>query len=273
MRLLQSARVGILARNSHFSVSELPRLAQLRVLRVREVDDLAAVLIQGTNLRWLDVAAAKGMVLSSSQQQAGMWSTNLQVLNLCLTGSEEDSLGYMQLIDRMCMPRLMTMTLRHWPSPELPRTVCQTYSLLCLDLTGSHRLKRLPQQLGDLVDLKWLTLTGCSTLPELPKSITDLLRLERFDLDECSSLEKLPESIGKLQSLEILDLSGCTSLLSLPDSLTQLQRLRALDLSDCTNINCLPTSLGDMQLKWFGNTGLLAAVPPDCMTKLRTSGK
>ncbi|WIA15260.1 hypothetical protein OEZ85_001932 [Tetradesmus obliquus] len=55
---LKAKCVGLMAPGASCSISNLPLLGQLRVLRVHRVDDLAAVLAQGTNLQWLEVAKA-----------------------------------------------------------------------------------------------------------------------------------------------------------------------------------------------------------------------
>jgi hypothetical protein len=267
-----------MATNASCTIAELPPLAQLRVLDVYTVDDLATVLAQATNLRWLSLAKADGMVRSSTHNvrhgPTATWSSKLQVITIgaCDELGEEKRSHLLQLICKMDVPQLRTLRLWNWPCAELPNTILQARALLRLDLTNSSSLLQLPQELGNLVNIRWLTLHGCSSLQELPDSTTDLRLLKWLDLKDCSSLKLLPNSLGKLQHLESVNLSNCRSLQALPDSITQCP-LRAVMIRGCSSIHCLPAGFDDLPLEYFSYTNLKADIPPEWIAHWRSLGK
>jgi hypothetical protein len=263
---------------------------------VRAVDDLAAVLTQGTNLQWLQVDEAVGMVRSASRDSltvghghAAVWSSKLQVLGIGAQSTrtvfhqlgEEECSHLVQLIGNMDAPQLRWLRLCRWPNVELPHTLFQATGLLHLAVPWSSRLTQLPQELGNLVNIRWLNLSGCSSLTGLPDTTTNLRRLKFLDLTKCINLELLPNSLGKLQHLEILNLSRCRSLQALPDSITQCP-LRAVTLSGCSNIRCLPAGFGQLPLQFFSYTMTLRLptytdlnvdVPPEWIDQWESTGK
>jgi hypothetical protein len=261
-------------------IGELPPLAKLQVLKVYSVEDLAAVLIKGTDLRWLEVAenSCKGYypcVAFPQQDVAGVGPSKLQVLSIEFDRpwtEGHDCPPYLHIMGNMSMPKLKWLKLTDWPCAELPATVIKAKSLLMLDLAGALVLKRLPRELGNLENLRCLNLSSCSGLLELPDSITDLRWLEYLSLSLCTSIKKLPASLGKLQRLVALNLSICADLQGLPESFTQLQQLQVLDISHCSSIRSLPASLGDLPLKIFDYTSSVE-IPPEWIMKWKNSGK
>lgn len=280
---LQAKCVGLMADGARCNIGELPPLDQLRVLRVYQVDDLAAVLAQGTNLRWLELAAAADlpprMVRPAWQHVPGdddaAWSSKLQVLTVadcrCLL-QDENCAKLLQLLHTMEAPELRWLRLWCWPTIELPPTYVQATHLLHLDLSFS-RLQQLPRELGNLVNLRWLDLSDCSSLTRLPHSTTNLRQLEWLELRECSSLTELPPLIGCLERMGTLSLSGCSSLQALPESISQLPRLEMFDLTGCSSISRLPADLGKLPLKYFEYSDLKVDIAPEWIEIWKSSGK
>lgn len=274
--------MGLSAVSASCSISELPSLGQLQVLKVHRVNDLAALLTQGTNLRWLEVAEAggtsPGMMHCTNRHArhelatAATWSSKLQVFSIddCLQLSEDA----LHNISSMGMSQLRWLRLRRWPCTELPHTVVRAPALLRLDLTASCSITQLPQELGNLVKLKWLILSGCSDLTELPHSTGNLQWLECLQMDGCSSLRGLPNSLGRLRSLTTLGLRDCCSLQALPDSVTQLLLLQSVNLYHCSSLRCLPAGFGDLALKYFDiGPSVMFKVPRKWIAKWVSSGK
>jgi Leucine-rich repeat (LRR) protein len=268
--LLQATCVGLIATHASCTITELPPLAQLRVLQVVGVDDLAAVLTQGTNLRWLQVGTAETCDPSPYVRHDHA-VTKLQVLKFWACHELGEDL--LQLICSMDAPQLRWLQLWFWPYAELPHTLFQAQALLHLDLSDSSSLEQLPRELGNLVNLRRLKLDGCSGLKDLPDSTTDLRRLIVLSLKKCSNLKLLPKSLGKMQCLEHLILPGCRSLQALPDSITQLQLLWDVDLSQCSSLCCLPAGFGNLPLQYFVCKDLKMDIPPDWLANWTSSGK
>ncbi|KAL5557105.1 hypothetical protein UlMin_039341, partial [Ulmus minor] len=88
---------------------------------------------------------------------------------------------------------------------ELPAGLCDIVSLKKLSITHCHKLSKLPEEIGNLVNLEVLRLRSCIDLIELPDSICKLYNLTFLDISDCFSLRKLPEDIGKLCSLKTLN--------------------------------------------------------------------
>ncbi|XP_062074452.1 putative disease resistance protein RGA3 isoform X1 [Humulus lupulus] len=91
-------------------------------------------------------------------------------------------------------------------------------------------LKRLPENIGDLIHLRYLEATN-NPLEKLPNTICNLCNLQTLRLESgCPSLLELPEGIGKLVNLRSLYLWGCSySFKGLPKGFSGLTSLRTLD--------------------------------------------
>ena len=95
--------------------------------------------------------------------------------------------------------------------------------LKLLNVKNCCRLRKLPEDIGELKSLETLALCG-TTIKHLPDSICMLKHLKYLDLGLCALLEKLPEDIGRLECLEQLDIRD-TSISHLPQSIFGLQGL------------------------------------------------
>ncbi|GLT25675.1 hypothetical protein SLA2020_007900 [Shorea laevis] len=97
--------------------------------------------------------------------------------------------------------------------------------LKILDLSGNHKLHRLPSSVSKLESLTTLLLEYCSSLKEVP-SLSNLGGLKKLDL--CgTSIEELPEGLCMLTNLKYLWLDGKLS--DIPDGLLRnLSKLQYL---------------------------------------------
>ena len=73
------------------------------------------------------------------------------------------------------------------------------FTALDLTITGHHRMKQLPKEVGQLIHLKYFSLRG-ATLVRFPRSIGRLLNLRILDL-ETSIILSIRCSIWKLHQL------------------------------------------------------------------------
>ncbi|KAK7381831.1 hypothetical protein VNO80_00379 [Phaseolus coccineus] len=96
------------------------------------------------------------------------------------------------------------------------------------------RVKKLWQEVPDLVNLKVLILHSSSNLKEL-LDFSKAPNLEVIDLRFCVGLTSVHPSVFSLKNLEKLDLDGCTSLTSLRSNI-HLDSLRYLSLYSCMEL-------------------------------------
>ncbi|KAL5557095.1 hypothetical protein UlMin_039331 [Ulmus minor] len=145
---------------------------------------------------------------------------------------------------------------------ELPAGLCDIISLKKLSITHCHKLSKLPEEIGKLVNLEVLRLRSCIDLTELPDSICNLCNLTFLDISDCFSLQKLPEDIGQLHRLRTLNTRSCSRFSELPSSIVDLEQLKEVicdeELKELWDL-CFPDSTGiklrlvkeDINLNWL----------------------
>ncbi|KAL8128300.1 hypothetical protein AgCh_015039 [Apium graveolens] len=114
-----------------------------------------------------------------------------------------------------------------------------------IDASGTV-IEKLPDSITQLKGLVTLKLTGCKKLRKLPQDIGNMQGLEYFDAGG-SAIEQLPDSFGGLVNLVELYLFYCKKLRNLPNSICKLKLLKGLHLCSCSNLEQLPEQLGKMQ--------------------------
>ena len=127
---------------------------------------------------------------------------------------------------------------------SLPEWVCTRTDPMTLDLTACDKLKSLPSEIGQLINLASLNLSSCEKLTSLPSEIGELINLVSLNLRCCEGLESLPSSFAQLINLVSLNLGGSyhksVQWTSLPSELGQLVNLASLDLTYCRELKSLP---------------------------------
>ncbi|QCE02407.1 internalin A [Vigna unguiculata] len=120
----------------------------------------------------------------------------------------------------------------HYPLESLPSNF-SAENLVELHLPYS-RLKKLWQEVPDLVNLRVLMLYSSSNIKELP-DFSKAPNLEVIDLRSCVGLTSVHPSIFSLKKLEILDLEDCRSLTSIRSNV-HMDSLRYLSLYKCMEL-------------------------------------
>ncbi|KAL5557098.1 hypothetical protein UlMin_039334 [Ulmus minor] len=141
---------------------------------------------------------------------------------------------------------------------------------LMLSITQCLKLSKLPEEIGNLVNLEVLRLRSCIDLIELPDSICKLYNPTFLDISDCFSLRKLAEDIGKLCSLKTLNTRSCSRFSELPSSIVDLEKLKEVicdeELKELWDL-CFPDSTGitlrlvreDINLNWLENLHSMAS--------------
>ncbi|AES69651.2 putative P-loop containing nucleoside triphosphate hydrolase, leucine-rich repeat domain, L [Medicago truncatula] len=93
--------------------------------------------------------------------------------------------------------------------------------------------------------LRVLSLSGYVNITKLPDSIGNLVQLRYLDIS-FSKIKSLPDTTCNLYNLQTLNLSSCWSLTELPVHIGNLVSLRHLDISR-TNINEFPVEIGGLE--------------------------
>ena len=122
------------------------------------------------------------------------------------------------------------------------------WSLKFLEVTYTHDLVSLPNDIGELKELTSLGLKNCD-LTSLPERFGELESLTELNMGSCYKLQSLPERFGELRSLTSLNLGLCSELTSLPEGFGELAALTTLDLCDCGSLTTLPERFGELDLK------------------------
>ncbi|KAL8128283.1 hypothetical protein AgCh_015022 [Apium graveolens] len=135
---------------------------------------------------------------------------------------------------------------------KLPDSITKLKGLITLELIGCKKLRKLPQDIGNmpdsfggLVNLVVLDLSFCKKLRNLPNSICKLKLLKQLYLGGCSNLEQLPEQLGKMQRLEWLNAAD-TAIEQVPDSIGLLGSLKWLNFRDCEKLKFVPESIWNL---------------------------
>ncbi|XP_031252290.1 receptor-like protein 33 isoform X2 [Pistacia vera] len=104
-------------------------------------------------------------------------------------------------------------------------------SLRLLDLSETSFSGKLPDTIGNLINLNVLDLSLTSFSGKLPDTIGNLIYLNVLDLSFTIFSGKLPDKIGNLGYLNVLDLSDSEFEGSIPKSLWNCMKIISLDLS------------------------------------------
>ncbi|XP_019084097.1 PREDICTED: disease resistance protein RPS6-like isoform X1 [Camelina sativa] len=185
--------------------SSIRHLHKLLVLEMSWCTKLEA-LPSGFNLKSLDRLDLGGC---SRLRRFPDISSNITWLNLNRTATEE-------FPSNLRLENLKTLHMKEIKSQKLWEGVQPLTCLTTIDLSGSEKLKEIPNLLL-ATNLEWMNLGGCSSLVELPSSsIENLNKLTYLSMENCTKLEVLPTDIN-LKSLECLNLSGCSELRFFPD--------------------------------------------------------
>ncbi|XP_017243416.1 disease resistance protein RPV1-like isoform X1 [Daucus carota subsp. sativus] len=113
------------------------------------------------------------------------------------------------------MQGLITFHARWSGIEQLPDSFGELINLVHLNLFWCKNLTALPDSICKLMFLKELNLGGSHKLKRLPEELGKMQSLERLYAG-CEEINELPDSIGELSSLQVLNLSACRNLRYLP---------------------------------------------------------
>ncbi|OJX13232.1 MAG: hypothetical protein BGO77_06075 [Caedibacter sp. 37-49] len=145
-----------------------------------------------------------------------------------------------------CFPNLTNLNLSgNLLNDRSVKDICRLTTLRCLNL--SHcKLKMLPDEFGDLINLTFLDMSGNDYEERrLPSAVCRLTRLKTLDARACG-FKSLHPQLGNLNALEYLDLSGNRSMSheihNFLSEVGELTRLKTLNLKNCS-LKKLPDEL------------------------------
>jgi Leucine-rich repeat (LRR) protein len=98
--------------------------------------------------------------------------------------------------------------------------------LRVLSLSKYYNISKLPDSIGNLVQLRYLDLSH-TEIKSLPDTLCNLYFLQSLLLSCCSKLTKLPEHIGKLINLRHLEIDS-TRIMEMPKQIVELKHLQTL---------------------------------------------
>ncbi|MED6121351.1 hypothetical protein PIB30_029338 [Stylosanthes scabra] len=126
----------------------------------------------------------------------------------------------------------------------LPTWLGQFQNLEHLDLTSNSFSGPIPFSIGNLTNLTDLHLEGNILNGSIPNSLVQLVNLQDLYLSSNHFSGVIPQHLGQLKNLEYLNLSSNHFSGEIPQSLGQLKHLQWLDLSSNNFSGFIPQSLG-----------------------------
>jgi len=197
----------------------------------------------------------KGETAAFESLLEGLQHSDIKRIDLCFGQAEQEGFDvHYQIFERL-LDALPTSTLAHLVI-TLPATVKtlppgrlkQFPHLHTLDLTNSHTLEALPDDLVECYALTTLELSHLQRLVELPKKVLDLPKLNSLNLTGCHLLRQLVGRGVSKSQIEVLYLTDCIGLTDLHEALgSNLVNLHTLHLRGCFNLHSLPTWVARME--------------------------
>ncbi|CAO2148557.1 unnamed protein product [Urochloa humidicola] len=121
-------------------------------------------------------------------------------------------------------------------SSQIVEDIFTLQSLHLIHYIGDNCQPKLPEWLGDLMNLQMLVIDGYPEL-EAPVGIVEKLNcLQSLRLLNCKRMTALPTWLGGLTSLKHLEITGCPALISLQESMLKLTTLHSLTLKNCDSL-------------------------------------
>ncbi|CAD5329222.1 unnamed protein product [Arabidopsis thaliana] len=156
----------------------------------------------------------------------------------CLKSDKVQKIGLREFPLEKFLPSIRRVSLMNNKLKKLPDQVVECVELSALLLQGNFHLEALP--VGFLLSspaLRILNLSG-TRISSLPLSLSKLLELRSLILRDCYYLEEVP-SLESLTKIQVLDLCA-TRIRELPRGLETLNSLRLLDLSRTHHLESIP---------------------------------
>ena len=149
------------------------------------------------------------------------------------------------------LKNLKHLELNHNKIMSLPSDFNSLNSLEVLSLGRNFNLRKLPENIGDLINLKRIAVNSCQ-LSTLPESITQLKNLEAL-ICNVNDLTSLPADWSEMKYLKVLNFER-NKIETLPASLLKIESLERLELG----FNCLLGEIfANKQLPIGGLTSLI----------------
>lgn len=153
----------------------------------------------------------------------------------------EEATG-LECIDSIeCLKTLTNLEFYDTDLKTFPAVIYGLENIKFLTINGSQ-IEELPDGIAALKNLKGLGLTNNTKLKRLPEDIGNLQNLNTLFICK-SEIEELPVSVGNLDCLETLTIRN-SKLRVLPNSLGNLKKLEELNVP-CNKLECVPSSICD----------------------------
>jgi internalin A len=164
--------------------------------------------------------------------------------------------------------QLETLVLGKWDREKKGKRGIEGYEFednRLVPIVSGNKLKDLPAELANLVNLRKLDLSG-NPWEKLPDVVLQLRQLEQLKLIRVD-WQEIPEEIAQLSQLTELDLSH-NQITQIPEAIAQLSQLTELDLSH-NQITQIPEAIAQLsQLTQLYLTGNRITQIPEALAQL-----
>ncbi|MBS3770957.1 MAG: T9SS type A sorting domain-containing protein [Bacteroidales bacterium] len=129
---------------------------------------------------------------------------------------------------------------------RIPEDIGNLINLRGLVLSGNPLTGNIPMQIGNLSNLIWLNLSGNNLTGRIPADIGNLSKLQYLNITGNQLIGSLPPEIGNLDNLTSLSLSGNRLAGNIPSEIGNLSKLQRLFLSGNELTGSIPSEIGNL---------------------------
>ncbi|XP_050254268.1 TMV resistance protein N-like [Quercus robur] len=270
---------------AHWNLEAFPKMPNLKLLIIHDVQLLHGPKHLSNNLRFLDWSGYPSKSLPSNFQPVELVELHLlhskiewlwkgtKYLDKLKLIKLNNSLNLFATPDFTGIPNLEKLVLDGCIKlHEVHPSIMFLKRLTLLDLENCKSLRSLPSKF-EMESLEILILSGCSKIKRIPEFMVNMKHVSKLHLNG-TAITKLPSSIEHLTNLDSLHLRDCKNLVCLPSIIYSFKSLKDINLAGCSKLDGLPEKLWNVEsLEKLNASGITLREPPSSVVTLENLKK